>query len=147
MTFPRYQRLSAPTGSVRFRVYGSTRYELLENAGEAMFSVGRDLTSIPPTYSRPLVAPGDGYEELLENWLVELLHLAAQESMVWSYCVVDRLEPGGVQGSASGQPHGRVRPGGPVVTGIAGLESPIVEIPDGWWVDVAFVVDRDLRVV
>lgn len=145
MTFPRFERLERD-GSV-FRAYGSTRYELFESAAEAMFSVGRDLAAIPSTYSRPLVAPGDTYEELLANWLAELLHLGVHEGLVWSSCMVDRLEVGGVQGSASGLPEADVDRLGEIAVAVDRLESGIVEIPDGWWVEVALELDRGLRVV
>lgn len=147
MTLPRYERLPGSPDEVVFRAHGPTRMELFEHAAEAMFSVGRDLGVIPSTYSRPLVAPGDTFEELLVNWLEELLHLGDVEAMVWSSCMVDRLEVGGVQGSASGQPASTVAPAGPTVIAVAGLGTDIVALPEGWWVDVAFVVDGGLRVV
>ena len=145
MELPRYEWRTAD-GSV-VRAFGSTRYELFENGAEAMFSVGRDLSAIPSTYSRPLVAPGDSYEELLVEWLTELLYLGVREHMVWSSCIVDRLELGGVQGSASGLPEGQVAAAGPIVLAVDRLLTGIVEIPDGWWVEVAFELSQGLRAI
>lgn len=131
---------------VTMRAFGATRYELVENASMAMFSIGRDLASIAPTYSRPLVAPGDTFVELLENWLDELLLLAIEEGIVWSQTTIDRMEVGGVQGSASGQYRPDVARHGPIAVGVAAV-APVVEIPDGYWVELTFGVDAGLRAV
>jgi|GEM_PF-6086962 len=122
-------------------VEGTTREELFENAGFAAFSEGWRLGGVAPTYSRPVVAPGDSYEELLTNWVEELLFVAEQSGLVWAYFVVDRLEEGGVQGSASGMPVSFVVPRGHRVTGVAGLGGGLVAVPDGWWVELRLAVD------
>lgn len=128
------------------RAFGPTLYELTENASAAMFSIGHDLASIPPTYSRPLVAPGDDVGQLIASWLTELIALGVEEGIVWSQATVDRLEPGGIQGSAAGQYLPDVDRTGPVVTEIASVGS-VIEVPDGFWVDVRFVTDAGLRPV
>lgn len=132
-----YERLPGSSDRPRVRVFGYTRYELFENAGYAMYDLAYDLDTIASTYSRPVVAPGDGYEELLANWLGELRAVGAEEGIVWSYFTVDRLEPGGVQGSAGGMPQEQVTG---TAAPISALLSPpsIVRIPDGWWVDLEF---------
>lgn len=132
--------------SVTMRAFGATRYELVEHAAMAMFSIGRELSAIAPTYSRPLVAPGDTMQELIAAWLEELLLLSDEEGIVWSQATVDRLEIGGVQGSAAGQYRTAVAPSGPVATGIGHI-GQVVEIPDGFWVDVTLQIDSALRVV
>lgn len=128
------------------RAFGATRYELVEHVSMAMFSVGRDLAAIAPTYSRPLVAPGDTMAELVRSWLEELLLLARESGIVWSQATVDRLEAGGVQGSASGQYADSVTPAGPIVVGVHSVASP-VEVPDGYWMDVTFELGQGLRLV
>ena len=128
------------------RIQAPTLFELVDHAAVAMFSVGFDLGEIPPTYSRPLVAPGDTFGELLRNWLDELLLLRKQEGIVWSQVAVDRLEPGGVQGSASGQYRRDVTPSGKFASGVADV-TDVVEVPDGFWVDVTFHTDGSLRLI
>ena len=122
-------------------VTGATPEELFENAGFAVFSAGWRLDGVPPTYSRPVVAPGDTYEELLVSWIEELLFVADHEGLVWSYFVVDRLEEGGVQGSAAGVPSGSVTRTSRRVTGVAGLGEGIVAVPDGWWVELSLATE------
>ena len=147
MTLPRYERVGGSDGLVIMRGYGPTLPELFENCAEAMFGIGRALTEIPSTYSRPLVAPGDTYQELLSNWLEELLYVGRTEALVWSSSFVDRLEPGGVQGSASGQPTANVAPASQVAIGVRRVRSDIVSIPEGHWVEVEFDTGGTLRAV
>ena len=141
-----YLLISRDGPTVTVRAFGATLHELAENAAAAMFSIGRDLTSIPPTYSRPLVAPGDEVSQLIASWLRELLAVGAEEGIVFSQATVDRLEPGGIQGSAAGQYREDVDRTGPVATGVAAVGS-VVEIPDGFWVDVDLRTDAGLRPV
>jgi SHS2 domain-containing protein len=141
-----FHEIRRDADTVTMRAFGATRYELVEHAAMAMFSVGRELATIAPTYSRPLVAPGDTLQELIRGWLEELLLLGDEAGIVWSQATVDRLEVGGVQGSAAGQYRTAMAPLGPVATGVASV-GPVVEIPDGFWVDVTLQIDTVLRVV
>lgn len=122
--------------------WGTSVPELFENAGLAVFVEGHDLTGVSPTYSRPIVAPGDTFEELLVNWLDELIFVSRAERLVWSYFVVDRLEEGGVQGSASGLPVDQVVRTGPRAESVGLAPSGLVEVPDGWWVELRIDLER-----
>jgi len=122
-------------------VWGPTLPELFENAGWAIFLEGHDLNDVAPTYSRPIVAPGDTIDELLLNWLDELIFVSQSERLVWSYFVVDRLEEGGVQGSASGLPIDQVVRTGPRAVSLDLAPSGLVEVPDGWWIEFRIVVE------
>ena len=129
------------------RVYGATREELFEEAAYAVFDLGYRLEDIPATYSRPAIAAGDTFEALLASWLEELLALAEAEDLVPSYFVVDRLEEGGVQGSAAGLPQREAPRRGRAATGLGRPLPELVEIPDGWWADVVVDLEPPLRAV
>ncbi len=122
-------------------VTGATRRELFENAGYAAFFEGWRLSGVPPTHSRPVVAPGDTYEELLSNWIAELLFVAEASGLVWAYFVVDRLEEGGVQGSAAGIAADSVPRRARRVMGVSGLGGGLVPVPEGWWVELELIVE------
>ena len=134
----RFERL--PGLPHRAVVYGYTIPELFEHAAEATFGLTTDLGAITPTYSRPIVAPGDTIDELLINWLEELAYVGHRETLVWSWFVVDRLEEGGVQGSASGLPVDSVEGRSEIVTAVRIVSGGIVEVPVGWWVELEFDV-------
>lgn len=128
------------------RVQGETLGELFEVAGLATFDLAWDLSGVTPTYPRPVVGAGDTPGELLACWIEELLAAADRHEIVFSSFVVDRIEEGGVQGSAAGLlrhevPRTRVK-----VLGLAEQPEPVA-VPDGWWVDLTFVTERTLRSV
>lgn len=120
-----------------FVAFGDTLPQLFENAGVAAFATSFPVDDIPPTYSRPLVAPGDTWEELLANWIEELLAMARIEDLAVSYVTVDRLEEGGVQGSGAGMPRSAVARLGPDAHEVDRSEIRLVEIPEGWWARLA----------
>lgn len=126
----------------RVLAFGATYEELFENAAFAMFDQAYDIAALPPRYSRPIVAPGDTVEELLHHWLDELLFVAERDRLVWSSFAVDRLEEGGVQGSAAGMPvdEATVRP--IMVSGLAEPPMSPVPVPEGWWVELVFATVR-----
>ena len=127
--------------------FGTTRAELFEHAAFAMFDLGYDLSAVPSTYSRPVVAPGDTWSELLRNWLDELLFLSKREGLVWSSFAVDRLEEGGVQGSAGGMPAGEVPLRNEQVSAVETPHPSLVAVPEGWRVELEFSTRRRLRPV
>ncbi len=136
----RYRQVTAQPP--RVLAFGSTHEELFENAAFAMFDQAYRIESLSPTYSRPIVAPGDMFAELLFNWLAELLYASEAERLVWSSFAVDRLEEGGVQGSASGMPLEVVTLRPVMVTGVAAIPPAPVPVPEGWWVELEFAVVR-----
>ena len=129
------------------RVQAATLFELFEDAAYAVFDQGWRLSEIPATYSRPVIAAGDTPEELLAAWLEELIEMSRAEHLVPSFFVVDRLEEGGVQGSASGLPVADA-PGRPSSTAELrpAVDGPVA-VPEGWWVDITMSPGGHLRVV
>lgn len=127
------------------RVRATTLFELFERAGWAMFDLGFDLASVTPRHSWPVVAVGDTIGELLGDWLEQLRIVAVEHDLVFSYFVVDRLEEGGVQGSAAGLPRAEVIRRARSVSGIAGRVPEPTDGPAGWSVDLAFRTEPRLR--
>ena len=144
MSLPRYEHLVGGDTPV-VRAYGVTHQELFEHAVLGSFALVWPVASIPPRYSRPLVAPGGSLEELLVNWIEEAIDVARREELAVSYVVVDRLEPGGVQGSVSGLPAAEVERVGAVIRGVAEPHPELVTIPDGFWADVTLDREMPLR--
>jgi SHS2 domain-containing protein len=139
LTPPRYEVLPH-TADTAIIAYGSTLPEVFENAAFGMFDLMFDLTEVVPTRSRPMVAAGDTPEELLVAWLGELLTEAEIHDLAFSYFTVDRLEEGGVQGSAQGSPATGLELQGPPIKAVTYHDLAVVEIPDGWWARVVFDV-------
>lgn len=72
------------TADVAFEVYGKTLVELFENAAEALFSVMADLSKVAPLKERYFTLEGRRVEELLFDFLSELIFLKDVEGMVFS---------------------------------------------------------------
>lgn len=140
-----YERLPGEPPTVR--VYGATPEELFEEAAYAVFDQGHRLEDIPATYSRPVIAAGDTIPALLVAWIDELLAMSRIEGIVPSYFVVDRLEEGGVQGSAAGLHLADAPRRGRSVTNLGPPLPQPVAIPDGWWTDLVFECEPTLRSV
>ena len=136
---PRYEVLPH-TADTAIIAYGSTLFELFENAAFGMFDTMFDLEEVSTARSRPVVAAGDTVEELLVAWLSELLAEAETHGLAFSYFTVDRLEEGGVQGSAQGGPTAGLELRGPPVKAVTYHDLAVVEIPDGWWARLVFDV-------
>ena len=129
------------------RAFGTTRRDLFEQAAFALFDQGYVLDQIAATYSRPVMAAGDDMGELLGNWLAELLEMSRTAQIAPSFFIVDRLEDGGVQGSAAGMPMTEAVRRSVVVVGLATPPSDPVAVPEGWWVDLAVDLEPRLRSV
>jgi len=136
---PRYEVLGH-TADTAIVAYGAILPELFENAAYGMFDLMFDLTEVGTRRSRPVVAAGDTAEELLVAWLDELLAEAEIHGLALSYFTVDRLEEGGVQGSAQGNPAAEYELRGPPIKAVTYHDLAVVEIPDGWWARVVFDV-------
>ena len=120
--------------------YGVTPNELFENAGWGMFDLMFDLTGVDPVRDIPVTAAGDIIEELLVNWLAELLFHFEVLDLALCYFTVDRLEEGGVHGSAGGVPVGALELRGPPIKAVTYHDLAIVENPATWWARVIFDV-------
>ncbi|MFQ5948893.1 MAG: archease, partial [Acidimicrobiia bacterium] len=121
------------TADVGIMAYGVTLTETFENAGYGMFDLMFDLARLQPGRDLPVVAFGDTREELLVEWLGELLFLFEVHDLALCYFTVDRLEEGGVQGSASGAGLEAATLRGAPIKAVTYHQLAVVEVPDGWW--------------
>jgi SHS2 domain-containing protein len=139
LTRPRYEVIDH-TADAAIIAYGDTVAELFENAGYALFDLVFDLSEVPGSASRPIVAAGDTIEDLLVGWLSSLLAEAEIAGLAFSTFSIDRLEEGGVQGWAAGMPVSALELIGPPVKAVTYHDLAVVEVPEGWWARVVFDV-------
>ena len=129
------------------RVQAATLFELFEDAAYAVFDQEWRLSEMPATYSRPVIAAGDTPAQLLAAWLEELIAMSRAEHLVPCFFVVDRLEEGGVQGSASGLPVGEASRRSTAPVELRPHVGDPVAVPEGWWVDITMSPPPPLRAV
>lgn len=72
------------TSDVAFEAFGKTPSELFENAAAATFSVMCDVTKVEPNEEKAITITGDSLEDLLFNFLNELIFLKDRDEMLFS---------------------------------------------------------------
>ena len=106
MNIPGYEYLPHPA-DVRFRAYGSTLEGVFEQAANAMFHVIIDTTTLNPERSVDIKLESRGLENLLYDYLSELLYLFEVEEIVFGQFRVDSIEKADgsyiLHGQASGE--------------------------------------------
>jgi protein archease len=76
------------TADVAFKAYGKDLNELFANAAEALESMLMQLQRIAPAEIRTIELASDSYENLLYNWLAELLVMFEVEHFAVKNCTV-----------------------------------------------------------
>lgn len=106
MNTPGYEYLPHPA-DVRFRAYGKTLEEAFEQAASAMFHVIIDDAALNPERSLDVKLESKGLENLLYDYLSELLYLFEVEETVFGQFKVDSIEKTNgsyiLHGQASGE--------------------------------------------
>jgi len=77
---------------------------LFETSALALFDILTDLSLVRPSTVVPVHAAGAGLEETLIRWLSELLYLHDVQGILFCRVNVLSVSPGGVSGTASGEP-------------------------------------------
>ncbi len=72
------------TADAAYHAYGDSLSELLENAALGLFATMADIKQIKPLTRRQVSVKGDDREELLYNWLAELVYLKDLHAELYS---------------------------------------------------------------
>jgi len=95
MEMKKYEFVEGPTSDVEFKAYGKTLEELVENAALALSEIMCDLKNVKPEKTIIIETTGKDEEELMYNWLSEVLTQHEIESMFFSNFKVQKLEKDG----------------------------------------------------
>jgi len=80
-----YYRVIDHTADFGLHVMGADPADLFEKAGLAMFDVLTDVTVLKGSATQSIRVEGDGWPDLMVNWLRELLYLwSGEEKLVHS---------------------------------------------------------------
>ena len=106
MNIPGYEYLPHPA-DVRFNAYGATLEEVFEQAAYAMFHVIIDTATLNPERSVDIKLESRGLENLLYDYLSELLYLFEVEDIIFGHFKVASIEKTNssyiLHGQASGE--------------------------------------------
>ena len=92
------------TADLGVEVHGKTVNELFANAAFAVFDVLADLSHVSPIVERKIVVDGEGWEDLLVNYLREILYMYNGEGLLLKEFSVFDIDPRHLEGKVAGEP-------------------------------------------
>jgi SHS2 domain-containing protein len=100
-----YYELLEHTADIRIRVKGSTPAELFEHCGLAMFDIiaTKQQVKKPHPHSVAIKQTAANLEELLVNWLNELLSLAAVKQLIFRDFKIGTINDRSLEATATGE--------------------------------------------
>ncbi len=107
--------------------------DLFERAALVVYDLAFDIERVRVERDVPVMAVGDTPDQLLGDWLEQVVKHARRHNLVVCTVAVDRLEVGGVQGAIGGFAYDGAPPRRFVPSG-AELAGSVVEVPEGHWV-------------
>ncbi|MCF6150477.1 MAG: archease [Candidatus Kuenenia sp.] len=91
------------TADIGIDIFGGTLKELFSNAGYAMFDIITDLSSVDTKNIRTIAVEGIDREQLLVNWLSELLYLHEVKNMLFKEFCIDTIEENQLSATLHGE--------------------------------------------
>jgi SHS2 domain-containing protein len=92
------------TADLGVEIYGKTLPELFANAAFAIFDIITDLRIVRTTEERRVLVEGEGREDLLVNYLREILYLFNGEGLLLKEFSITKMDPNRLEAQVSGEP-------------------------------------------
>jgi len=92
------------TADTGIRAFGSDLKQVFVNAAEGMFSIMVDPSSVDEHQEEKITVEADGLDELLVEWLNELLYLSEVNRMLFKRFIVDKMTETSLEARAFGEP-------------------------------------------
>ena len=92
------------TADIGVNIYGATLEELFCNAAYALFDTIVNIAHVQPIHERQITIVGEDDEQLLMNWLRQLLYLFAVDGEVYREFDIRSLEAGKLNAVIRGEP-------------------------------------------
>jgi len=100
----KYKYLEDLTSDVMFKAYGNDLKELFENSAEALLKVICQLNKIKPVEVIEVEVEGEDVQELMFNWLQELIVLVDTEEMFFSKFEIIKISENKLKAKIYGEP-------------------------------------------
>jgi SHS2 domain-containing protein len=91
------------TADIGLKVYGVDEKELFVNAASGMFNLITALKKITPTISFTLSLKANSKEDLLVEWLRELLYYYNVKEMLFSSFIIEEFSPTALKAKVKGE--------------------------------------------
>lgn len=93
------------TADLGIEVYGKGLQELFANAGFALFDIMTDLSLVKETTKKALTVEGNDLEQLMVNWLNDLLFLYDVEGLLFKSFEVQAVDEHHLEAIVAGEPY------------------------------------------
>ena len=136
---PPYEPLEH-TSEAGIIAHGDTLARAFANAAEGMYALMLELDGVAEREERAVTIEADGYEQLLIDWLLELLFLTETEDLVFRRFTVDELTSTRLRGRAWGErfDDARHRSHNVMVKAVTRHLLDVAQENGGWRVQVLF---------
>lgn len=91
------------TADIGIKAFGSSPEEVFINAAIGMFSIIADTRRIKPKEQVEIKQKANGYDELLRQWLQELLYQYSLSGIIFNEFVIQGLSENTIKAVARGQ--------------------------------------------
>lgn len=92
-------RLIDHTSDIGIEVFGENLPQLFSNAGYALFDIITDLSLVNSKVSKSVIVTGRDIEEIMVNWLGELLYIFETESIIFKEFEIIEINTSGKKSS------------------------------------------------
>jgi SHS2 domain-containing protein len=122
------------TADIGVRVHGETLPALFENAAAALYAAMGELARGPGTSQWTLELEAPTLEDLLHDWLAELLFDLAAHNLVYDERTVTGISPVGLTATLRGGPVDLARSAARAeIKAVTYHQLRVAELPDGTW--------------
>jgi len=129
------------TADLGIEVDGSPLEELFTRAGETVFELMVELSTVEKTISRDLVIEGSDLPDLWINFLREVLYLWGGESLLMKKVHVTNLTETSLEATLDGEPYDSRRHDlNMEIKAVTYHQAEVVRTPEGWKGKVIFDV-------
>jgi len=129
------------TADLGVEIYGKTVNELFANAAFSVFDIMTDLKHVTPTMERKIVVEGEGWEDLLVNYLREILYMFNGEGLLLKESSIQKIDSRHLEGKVKGERFDlskhRINT---EIKAVTYHQVTVKETPDGWVGRVIFDV-------
>ncbi|MBU1204824.1 MAG: archease [Nanoarchaeota archaeon] len=127
----KYKFIDDLTSDVMFEAYGKNLKELFKNSALALFSLICEINNVGEEKTIDIEVSGDSLEELMVNWLQELIALVDTEEMFFSRFEIIEINENNLKAKAYGEPISPEK-AGVVVKGVTYYKLKLEKIKDNY---------------
>jgi SHS2 domain-containing protein len=129
------------TADLGVEIYGKTVKDLFANAAFAVFDILTDLNRVRVIEEKKITVEGEGWEDLLINYLREVLYLFNGEGLLLKEFSIIDIDPHHLRGKVSGEVFDPLKHRmNKEIKAVTYHQITVRETPDGWVGRVIFDV-------